>query len=370
VPEKRLLVVGHVGEYSGVVGSSLSSGLATIGAWTRWVNDNGGINGQALKVITADSGSDPAKAFSLVKAMVERDRVIAFVGNITPISGTGYADYLAGKRIPVVGGDITLDSQWYGNPMFFPQGASLETQATAVLNIAARAQKGRVASLYCQEASVCQQADGYMRKPANQQRAGGQVVYSAQISLAQPDYTAECLQAQRSGAQAVYIAADANTQSRIARSCWQQGYKPLYLAVSIAVTDAAKDDPHLDGFSAPQSVFPWPATDTAAVRRFREAVNRYAPRALLGGTGALVWSSGMLFLAATRNIPSHSTSRNILDGLYAIKNNTLDGLTPPLTFTEGAKPEIPSCYAVASVQRGTWVAPDGSTFHCLPPASR
>jgi branched-chain amino acid transport system substrate-binding protein len=360
------VLLGHIGEYSGVVGSSLSTGLAAIGAWARWVNDNGGLAGHPVRLVTADSGSDPGKAFALAKSMVERDRVIAFVGNITPLSGSGYAEYIAGKKVPIVGGDLQIDAHWRGNPMFFPEGPTLETITTGMLHIAASAGKPKVALLFCQEAAACRQINEYMKKSDNQRRAGASLVYEAQISLAAPDYTAECLQAQQRGAEALVMAADANSQSRIARSCAQQGFRPMYLAQGVAVTDAARDDPNLEGFTAPQFTFPWPATDTAASRVFQDAMRRYAPNATVGGTGTQAWASGMLLKAASVALPASPTSADLLRGLWSVKNESLGGLAVPLTFAEGALPETPQCYFVVSVKARRWTAPDGSRYRCLP----
>jgi branched-chain amino acid transport system substrate-binding protein len=51
-------------------------------------------------------------------------------------------------------------------------------------------------------------------------------------------------------------------------------------------------------------------------------------------------------------------------GLYALKNETLDGLIGPVTFTPG-KVTFPTCNFVLSVENGAFTSPQGGSAQCL-----
>ncbi|MEY2569935.1 MAG: branched-chain amino acid transport system substrate-binding protein, partial [Acidimicrobiaceae bacterium] len=117
--------LGHIGTYSGLLGAIFAGGQEMVQVWANWVNTHGGLNGHPVQVVTADDGGDPSRNLALTRDMVENQGVIAFVGNIVPLSLTGSKSYLEQKQIPLIGGDLT-DVAWYQSPMIFPQGALID----------------------------------------------------------------------------------------------------------------------------------------------------------------------------------------------------------------------------------------------------
>src|SRR5207253_1979065 len=77
--------------------------------------------------------------------------------------------------------------------------------------------KHKLATVTCAEASACHDADKLFANGAA--KYGYQIVYRAQASIAQPDYTAECLAARNSGAEIAMVVLDGNSVSRFAASC-------------------------------------------------------------------------------------------------------------------------------------------------------
>ena len=61
------------------------------------------------------------------------------------------------------------------------------------------------------------------------------------------------------------------------------------------------------------------------------------------------------------------TSQDILNGLWAIKNNTLGGLAPggmAFTFTQNQPTPDKYCIFTIKIQSGKWTAPQGLTPSC------
>ena len=81
--------------------------------------------------------------------------------------------------------------------------------------------------------------DGAEVFPKYAPKAGFEFVYQGSGSLAQPDFTAECLAARNAGAQVLVPIMDANSVQRIARSCNSVGYKPVFSVWSPPSTGTA-----------------------------------------------------------------------------------------------------------------------------------
>jgi len=76
--------------------------------------------------------------------------------------------------------------------------------------------------------AVCQLVKDCIKRITPYQ--GAEVVYDPQISLAQPDYTAEVLGAERAGVDVLITFADVATVNRVAQSAHRQNYRPVLSA--------------------------------------------------------------------------------------------------------------------------------------------
>ena len=356
------IVIGNVGDYSGIVGSVLHEGGPMAQVVGRHINDTGGLNGHPVKMLVADAAGDPSRALSIVRDMVENKGVVAFMGNLWVLSASGARSYLEQKKIPAIGGDVST-ALWFQSPMFFPQASSFPTMAVGSVKTMADLGHKKIALAYCAEVEACKiyHDEGTGRAAS----VGAQIVYTAQVSLAQPDYTAECLQAQRSGAQALMLGVDSTALSRFARSCFQQGFKVPIVTASLATIASTTKDPNLDGLRSPVGTFPFVANDLPAEREYAAAIARYAPTIEQSGSTSAVWVSGALLREVSKALPDTVTSADFLKELYRIKNNTLGGIAPPLTFNEGKPAPDVTCYFIQQIVGGKFTAPQGSKQTCL-----
>jgi branched-chain amino acid transport system substrate-binding protein len=355
------VVIGNVGEYSGVVGSIFPGGPAAMQAWAQAANTRGGLNGHPVKVVAADDGSDPARGLSLVKQMVEGQGAIALAGSMIPLSFPGIRPYLDQKGIPLVGGDVTL-AEWIQDPLIFPMGTDVTSISVGAVNLITAGGLNKLAIVYCGESPSCKAlADAAGSKPP----PGVQTVYTAQISIAQTDFTTECLTAKSKGAQAIFVAADANSVIRVGRSCAQQQYKPRYGTASIAVGPQLAADPNMNGLIAPVNNAPWFLSNTPGTREFATAMRTYAPGAPLSAPAASMYASGLLLEASASRLGPTARSADLIAGLSSQHNQTLNGLAPSLSFSPGQPSGPIKCYFVVAVQNGQWVAPNGATPQCV-----
>ena len=363
---KSPIKIAVIGTLSGPAGSTLGPIATGVQVWTRFINDTkGGLNGHHINLTVVDDGGDPARHRAQVQEQVERQGVIAFVGNPETLTGKPSQEYLTSKSVPVVGSE-TASQYFYESPMYFPQASSGD--ALLVLTVAATADRARAVGkkkyglLACTEAQFCRDLSD--RSSDLARRFGMEPVYNGQTSLVQPDFTAQCLAARNAGVDVFQVWLDANSVARVAGSCTRQNYRPTYVwGVSIQI-DRQKNNPNLDGGGVMTNVFPYFQDNTPATAEFHAAMTKYAPSQF--GIGAATgWTSAKLFEKAAAQMPEPPTSQAVLDGLWTVKNDTLGGLTQPLTFTKNQPAKPKSCWFNFALQNGTWLTTDGFKLRCL-----
>jgi branched-chain amino acid transport system substrate-binding protein len=351
------VIVGHVGSYSGVF-SGFANGFRAVEAWAGLMNERGGVDGHPVRVIVAEDGGDPARHLALVRQLVEEQGAIAFVGCFCPTTGAAAVDYLNKKRIPTVGGNPSLN--WYDkSPMHFPQTSLADGYvrmwAASTAELAVPQKKTTVAILACSEIQVCKdEANGV---PKHAPDFGMKMVYSAQASLAAPDYTAECLAARNAGAEVFMLAFDPNSYPRIARSCSSVGYKPLFSLVA-DVTNATAQIDVMEGAFVGNPVRAWTDLAHPGVAEMHRAFKLHARGGEVDNTAGLEWVSAKVFERAIRGRLSPTpTAQDVLTGLWTIKNDNIGGLTAPLTFTEGVDDKPFACWSLVVVSGRKWTSP-------------
>jgi branched-chain amino acid transport system substrate-binding protein len=335
-------------------------------AWVADVNSRGGLHGHRVRLIIADDGGNPSQSLALAKRMVEEDRVQAFFMLHATTTLQAVTPYLEEKRIPAIGGCPCNPSADESPMVFAPQtGATVGMSWEHLAPVLAFSDKRKVALFYCREVSICARAEAGISRLTTQ--VGIEVVYRAQVSLAQPDYTAEVIQARNSGAEVIVPVMDNASVIRVLRSAHRQGYRPL-----VSVQRASYDERFLqfggadvDGVLTAATAAPWNTSPKLA--DFRVAMDRYQPGAPKSAVTAESWVTGKLLERIGQSLPDDPSSQSFIDGLYALRGETLGGLLPPITFARDAGHVATNqCVIPVRVQDGGFVAASDDRFVCAP----
>jgi branched-chain amino acid transport system substrate-binding protein len=360
------VVIGSVGQLSGVFGSILKPQVQAVQAWVASVNAAGGLRCHPIRYLTADDKGDPSTHQALVRRLVEEEGVIAFVNIVAPLSGNASLSYLAERRIPVVGTEGA--SPWvYGNPMYFPQHTSGEELLEGALAGAARYGRShgglrRYGQVSCIEAAQCSGLHG--RAPEWAARYGLDLVYRGQVSLTQPDFTSACQSAQQAGAQLFVMGVDTNSVFRLLRACHSIGYRPVFITGGPLATPALAKDPEAQGSLIMTNTIPPTHTDNPSVARLAEVLARHAPHLDVDTATLTGWASAMLFERAARDLADTPTSQSILEGLWSIQDEDLGGITQPLTFLRGRTVPPRICYWTTEIRDGSYADVGGGERVC------
>jgi branched-chain amino acid transport system substrate-binding protein len=360
---KQPIVLGYVGALSGLAGPSGRPVADVFVAWSKAVNAKGGINGHPVHLLIGDDAGNAARSISIAQDFVENKGAIA----LTYMSAdtVSFANWAQKKGIPIIGG-AAGDPVWNSNPYMFPPATGVDGGAWGQARIWKAAGLTKVGVVYCAESPICKGSADRVASYAAEE--GLQVVYSGQMSIAQPDYTAECLQVRNSGAQAISLATTNDSASRLATSCSRQGVRPAW--TTAAADDAMAKQPEFDNAIGALNHFPWFVHGgSPALDEYVDALKKYAPSRLTDGNSlqTAAWIAGKLIEAAAAKVSDKPTTQDILDGLWSMHGETLGGLDPgPLARTFIRNQPTPDAYCVflGRVRGGRWVATQGMTPLC------
>lgn len=356
------IVIGSVGNYSGPAGTAATGMPKAVQVWVSAVNEAGGLFGREVQAIVVDDQGDPAQHLSAIKDLVENRGVVAFVGNYAPLTAPAATSYLESKGVPVIGEDCGIKLYEQNPAVYFSEcGPAFGVTANGVHAAVSRGLGTKLAILFCGEAQICR--DGDAAAGADAPKVGAQVVYRSQISLVQPDFTSECINARDAGADLMFVISDPNGIARVAESCARQGYRPQQVTGGNVSGDAPSRT-GLETILAAVPTFPFEGSPSVAAQQFYDAWDAFGSGAR-GPAASQGWASAKIFeLAANRAAQaSQSVSpATLVAALRTIKDDDLQGLTPTLDFSDAFANR--NCYWTMQGSDGRWRALDDGAPTC------
>jgi branched-chain amino acid transport system substrate-binding protein len=359
--------LGNVSTLSGVLGELFSPVVPALQTFVKSQNACGGLNGHVIQLVFGDDQGDPSTAVTVAQREIQNDHIKAFVGNIQVLTVDAMVKVVHDSGIPIIGSDIT-NNTWYTQPLMFPQGSPPQAISYGYLDAAIRYHhETALGDVYCLEVpQACQQIDRAFTELTKTVTIDGKKASdkkSTQVSITSPSYTSQCQQFKDAGVKALAMTFDAASQKRMVQSCNQVGFHPKLIAYPLGVGNEKQflGEPLLGNTYIPLNTFAWMANATSAEKYYQASVKRFNPGFTTGDAASLGWVSGALLVKAGAKLTGNAstTTKELIDGLYALKGDTLGGLTAPLTFRRGANPKIPYClFAAISNKDGSgWQTP-------------
>jgi branched-chain amino acid transport system substrate-binding protein len=359
------IVVCSVGDYSGLAGPPQAPMATAVQVWAKYIDNNGGLFGRQVQVIVEDDQGDPSQYDSDIQGCVQNDHVMAFVENAAALTIASGDQYLRSVNVPIIGTACANDID-DTSPVIFPQCPTVADEYYAdIRNAVLNGGGTKLAFLYCQEAQTCAEGKTDLVDNGLASQAGAQIVYSAQVSLAQPDFTSECLGAEQAGATMMFVLEDPTGVERAAQSCAQQNYYPVYAQGSATVFQNTPSQPGFKSLDVSLPTFPFTSGSGAAAQLFQQVMKEYYGKAP-GPAEAMGWAAAEEFqLAATKAAQMFKsiTPANLIAALRTFTDETLGGLTVPLDFSSGhATP--PNCWFAVKAVNGSWVTLNNGQYTC------
>jgi branched-chain amino acid transport system substrate-binding protein len=355
------VVLGVVGSFTGTAASALGPMQPAFNAWEESVNNAGGIRGHKVQLIIKDIGSIPGPAgLTAVKELITQDHVVAVI-SADPNQET-WLSYASEQGVPVIVANLGNTA----GPDIFQTVASEAAVGYEVVQQAKTAGPS-FGFGYCAELPSCAQGD--LLNMFAKDIGGVHVGVVAQLSATQPDFTAFCLQLKNSGVKSYYIA-DANTViERVIDNCAAQGVSAVPILSAGNGSVSWLTDPAYRGALVNDYNAPFFDTTNPAMKAYREAIDKYAPSISQAASSSTVplfaWVAGQAVLTAVNRVNGPITSAALKKALFTFKDETLGGLSVPLTFDE-SNPSLSTCLYEWKVSNGKQVILNGGKARCAP----
>jgi branched-chain amino acid transport system substrate-binding protein len=358
-----VITIGSIQSITGPLATGAPSTVPLMQAWVKNINSTGGVNGHKIKLIVKDDGDSATTAIQDLNEL-QADHVVALVDEASLVD-VDWAAAASKDGIPVIGGNA-VQVGYDISPDFYASSTGLFAAVYGDM-VLAKKYGTKLAILPCTESATCTQSVAIYK--AFGADVGVSVAYSQSIAASTPDFTAVCQAVKQSGAESYVIVDSTAVIQRVSNTCVQQGVKAKLIESSGAVDPSLLKVPGAQGLLASDVDFPFLTDNTPATQEFHAIVNKDTPQLKNQHETNEVWTGMQLFGAALQGVGKGAvTSASLKQALYALKpGDTLGGLAPPLTFTQG-KINTSYCWFVLGISNNKFTAPQGGKPSCAPEA--
>lgn len=304
-------------------------------AWTRHLNEQGGIHGRKLKVILKDDGYNPGRAVANLKEM--KDSVFMNVGLLGSAVLNATKDDVAEYKL------LTINP--YGNPAIWAKQPR-EKLRHVFVNYPDYADEGEflvrhaVEKLGARKVAVFHQNDEYGKgglEGVNRGLKGlggkGSLAAAVPYELSDRELGTHALKLKDSGADTVVIYSTITHGANIVKEMAKAGFRPRIVAsfplgdylIMYALLGELWEGAHFAGLNAT-------AAD-AAGKRVLEVLTKQEPKLVGKENTALAGAVGIVLAAEGLKRAGRTLTRETyVEAMEGIKNFDSMGLTAPVTF--------------------------------------
>jgi len=228
--------LGQTMPYSGP-----ASAYGTIGklhqAYFKMINDQGGINGRKINLISLDDGYSPPKTVEQVRKLVEQDEVLALFQTLGTPSNSAIHKYVNAKKVPHL--LLATGATKWADPKNFPWtlGFNLSYQAEGSIYakyLLKNKPNAKIAILY--------QNDDYGKDVLKGVKEGlgaagaKMVVAEATYEVSDPTVDSQILTLQASGADTFIDITTPKFAAQAIRKAFDSGWKPLHIVNNVGAS--------------------------------------------------------------------------------------------------------------------------------------
>ena len=228
--------IGQTMPYSGPASSYGQIGRAEM-AYFQKINDEGGINGRKIKLISLDDGYSPPKAVEMIRRLVEQDEVLFVFQSLGTPSNSAIHKYMNAKKVPQL--FVATGATKWGDPKDYPWTMGWQPNYQTEGKIYA---KDILANLPNAKVAVLYQNDDYGKdllkglKDGLGDKASKLIVAEASYEVSDPTVDSQIVSLKGSGAD-VFINITTPKFSALAiRKVYDIGWKPVHYLNNVGLS--------------------------------------------------------------------------------------------------------------------------------------
>jgi branched-chain amino acid transport system substrate-binding protein len=230
--------IGQTMPYSGP-----ASAYGTIGraesAYFQMINEQGGINGRKISLISLDDGYSPPKTVEQTRRLVEQDQVLFIYQSLGTPTNTAIQRYLNAQKVPQL--FVATGATKWGEPKSFAwtMGWQPSYHAESVIYAKYILQNKPAAKI-----AILYQNDDYGKDYLNSLRAGlgdkaKLIVKEVSYEVTDPSVESQIVTLQASGADTFFIFATPKFAAQAIRKTFDIGWRPLQFVNNVSASVAA-----------------------------------------------------------------------------------------------------------------------------------
>ncbi len=355
VTEKEILI----GSCAALDGPSSFLGRETVAgaeAYFEMVNEEGGVNGRKLRLISLDDGYDPAKTQACWDKLMAQ-KVFAmgfFVGTPTAVKYVPLAD---GNKVPLIGlftGAQTLYTplrRWVINVR-----ASYGDETQEQID-------GLWKTLHYHKIGVIYPDDAFggavlLGVQGALQKEGAAPIAAASYTRQTNQTGAAIEKVKAAGPDAVIVVGPSNTVAPIIKQAHAMGWKPLFVTVSFVGTDdlIQAAGPDAEGVVITQVVPPYYMTDFKTVALYRRTLQKYMPTVRPNFVSLEGFVDAMVMVEGLKKAGKEPTREGLIEAIESLHDMDM-GLGPQLVLHYSSKDHKGFSHVIPTVVRGGRAVP-------------
>ena len=235
--------IGQTMPYSGPASAYGTIGKAEV-AYFKMINDQGGINGRKINLISLDDGYSPPRTVEQIRKLVEENEVLFTFQNLGTAHNTAIQKYLNAKKVPQL--FVATGATKWGDPKNFPWTMgwqpNYQTEAHIYAQYLLKNKPGaKIAVLF--------QNDDYGKDYLKgihdglDKEAEKMVVKEVSYEATDPTADSQIVTLQGSGADTFFIFATPKFAAQAIRKAHDIGWRPLAFVNNVSASVAAVLEP-------------------------------------------------------------------------------------------------------------------------------
>jgi branched-chain amino acid transport system substrate-binding protein len=341
--------IGQTMPYSGPVSAFGALGKGEVG-YFKMLNEQGGINGRKVNLISLDDGYAPPKTVEQTRRLVESDEVALIFSSIGTAHNTAIAKYLQGKNIPQLfvgsGASKFADIAQYPQATLGVQGAFRYEARLYARYALAKNPNAKFAVISQNDDFGRDYLSGLKDVLGDKYDA---LVTGATYEVQDPTIDSQIVKLKASGADVLVIAATPKFAAQAIRKVHEIGWKPLTFLSNVAVwVNTVMQPAGLEaGIGILSTAYVKDPDDPAwkddpGVKAWRDFMVKYLPDADLHDANYVnAYNSAMTLEHVLRVCGDDLSTENILKQAYAIHDLELPMLLPGIRVNTSATDHMP-----------------------------
>jgi branched-chain amino acid transport system substrate-binding protein len=245
--------IGQTMPYSGPASAYGAIGRSEA-AYLKMINDQGGVNGRKINLVSLDDGYSPPKTFEQTRKLVEQENVAFIFSSLGTPTGVVVRKYLNERKVPQL--FQASGATFWGDHQHFPWSMGWQPNYQTEGAIYGRyllqhKPNARIAVLYQNDDAGRDYVAGF-KAGLGADAAKKMIVAVATYETTDPTLDSQIVTLQSSGADVLFDNTTPKFAAQAIRKVYDVGWKPLHFLMSVATSVSAVMEPA--GFEKGQGI--------------------------------------------------------------------------------------------------------------------